>query len=212
MKNNNQRDNQWASIPLVGFPKHGQTIGVYGLFIVRIPTGLRTISASLFPSKARKFLSTFFADHYYFSPPKSRIFMRMFSPTKKFKIFNSIIIPNMVYMMYRFILREFSSKIFFHNISMFKKPFTMNRNKNISIFSPTAIFSPSGVIFPIVSFYSFLVNRIVSRHTTARTISCHILSMGKNLKLLFTKFTDYFIPNFSHTGYCTLNSNVFQFI
>jgi len=29
MINNNQRDNQWASIPL-GFPKHGQTIGIYG--------------------------------------------------------------------------------------------------------------------------------------------------------------------------------------
>lgn len=32
MINNNQRDNQWASIPL-GFPKHGQTIGVFGCTI-----------------------------------------------------------------------------------------------------------------------------------------------------------------------------------
>ncbi len=44
---------------------------------------------------------------------------RMFTSANYFKVINSVIINIMIFMMYYFVKFEFSSNMFFHNISMF---------------------------------------------------------------------------------------------
>lgn len=188
------------------------TIGSYGLFISGIPTRFRAISASFISFITLKLRFAFFARHSNRTATKSGVFMRVLTSANKFKVFYSIIASNVIYMVDCFIFTKFSMKKLFHNVSMFKKSFSVNRDRNISIFSFSPIRFPSPMVSPVISFYFTLINRIILCNTTTRTIFGSVFSIRKNLKFLFTKSTDCFISGFSHNGYCTLNYNGYQFI
>lgn len=117
------------------------------------------------------------------------IFSRMFGSINKFKVINPIIRSIMIYVMNSFACIKLSTKMLFHNISMFKKSFTHNLNKYISILPQNFSAFPSRMVFTIISFYFRLINRIILFTTRYRTITNNKLhSISSYKKIISTVF------------------------
>lgn len=112
-----------------------------------------------------------FFRNYYFRPINigmfGVIYFNMVALTNNFKIFNSIICFNMVFVMDFFIWTKRSFQVLFHNISVLKNSFAIDVYSQITIFSDIwfipirikIIFSPPPFIVQITQiFWTFISN------------------------------------------------------
>lgn len=80
--------------------------------------------------------------------PSHVIFMSMFRPFNYLKVFNSIITPISVNMMYGFRVAEFMTKMFFHKVTMLINLFSRYANKFITSFFINCPAFPSPMLRP----------------------------------------------------------------
>lgn len=119
--------------------------------------------------------------------------MFSFTSTKKFKIFNSIIGLISINVMNTLSTFKLSTQKLFHNISVFKKSFTLYLEKNIAIFSQRFSTFPIRVASTIISFYFVLIGWVVFKRATSRTIFCCKSPITTNFKNFSATLTNYFI-------------------
>lgn len=123
------------------------------------------------------------------------------------QIFQPIVISNLVNVMYMFRVFKFSTKLFFHNESMLKFPFSANPNLNIAslVYSFISLWSSSNTTLP---------NRRISSsrmwNSSPRTMSGTVFLLTKaRLERFFTKFTRSF-REFFHIGSYNSSSIIWQ--
>lgn len=183
-----------------------------------IPTFLTTKSASLFCGKPSEFFSAKLAlgsNKFSFF---SWIKMRMLSSSYNFKVFNSVVSFNSIFMMNCLISIKNSIDMLFHNKSMLKNismyicvRMIFAQFQDISRSMTSYSTNPSMMICSRSPFNIILVRSIRLKCAIFRTIHSAIFSIVFNFKLFLTSFADYFISwQFSHTSNYTLQFPIKQ--
>lgn len=125
---------------------------------------------------------------------------RMFGNIYHNQIFNSVVGFNPIYMMNLLFGSKFSSKFLLNKIPMFKIPFSLYLNQNISIFSKNPSPLPVWMMFSIISLYHLFMNGVLLGSATPRavfnTLFNSVVSNRKSFTAVFT--SDFYHTNCSH--------------
>lgn len=131
----------------------------------------------------------------------------VFPSTYYHQIFQSIVISNLVNVMYMFRVFQRSSQMFFHNESVLQSPFFTNPNLNItpSMHSFISLWSPSNPTLPNRRIGSFRM-----WDSSTGTVSGTVFLLTKTwLERFFTKYTRSF-RKFFHISYYNSSTIIWQ--